>query len=84
MYGLSFATVVQHSHCPLCGQFIAGSSACWEHYLCHCTEVASLAMSKQMSFLQEACRVLGVSLALHSMSYHVATLVWIILQKVHL
>ena len=84
MYGLSLATVVQHSHCPLCGQSIAGSSACWEHYLCHCTEVASLAMRKQMSFLQEACRVLGTSLALYSMSHDVATLVWIILQKVHL
>ena len=68
---------------PSFGQFIPGASACWEHYLCYCTEVASLAMGKQMSFLQEACRVQGISLALYSMSHHVATLVWVILQKVH-
>ena len=41
-------------------------------------------MGKQMSFLQEACRVLGISLALYSMSHHVATIVWVILQKVYL
>ena len=63
---------------------MAGSSACWEHYLCHCTEVASLAMGKQMSFLQEACRVLGLSLALYSMSRHVATLVWVIFQHINI
>ena len=83
MYDLSFATVMQNSHCPRCGQSIAGSSTCWELYLCHCTEVASLAMVKQMSFLQEADRVLGTSLALYSMSHHVATLVWAILLQVH-
>ena len=79
MYGLSLATAVEHTHCPLCGQLLAGASAYWEHYLCHCTEVASLAMGKQMFFFQEACRVLGMSLALYSMSHHVATLVWAIL-----
>ena len=63
---------------------MAGASACWEHYLCHCTEVASLAMGKQMSFLQEAFRVLGLSLALYSMSHHVATLVWVILQQINM
>ena len=63
---------------------MAGASASWEHYLCHCTEVASLAMGKQMSFLQEACRVLGLSLALHSMSHHVTTLVWVILQQINM
>ena len=83
MYGLSFATAVEHTHCPLYGQLMAGASVCWEHYLCHCTEVASLAMGKQMSFLQEACRVLGMSLALYSTSHHVGTLVWAILQQVH-
>ena len=56
----------------------------WELYLCHWTEVVSLAISKQMSFLQEACRVLGMSIALYSMSHHVATLVWAILQQVHI
>ena len=55
-----------------------------EHYLCYCTKVASLAMGKQMSFLQEACRVLGISLDLFSMSHHIAKLVWAILQQVHL
>ena len=74
--GLSFATVVQHTHCSLCGQSMAGGSACWEHYLCHCIEVARLAMGKQMFFLQEAFRVLGISLTLYSMSHHVATTVW--------
>ena len=75
---LSFATVVQHTHCPLSGQSMAGTSAYWEHYLCHCTEVARLAMGKQMLFLQEACRVLGISLVLYSMSHHVATIIWAI------
>ena len=41
-------------------------------------------MGKQMSFLQEACRVLGILLALYSMSHHIATLVWAILQQIHL
>ena len=41
-------------------------------------------MGKQMSFQQEECRVLGISLALYSMSHHVATLVWASLQQVHL
>ena len=41
-------------------------------------------MAKQISFLQEACTVLGISLALYSMSHHVATLVWAILQQVHM
>ena len=46
--------------------------------------MASLAMGKQMSFLQKACRVLGISLALYCMSHHVATLIWAILQQVYL
>ena len=40
-------------------------------------------MGKQMLFLQEACRVLGISLALYSMSHHVATLTWAIFQQVY-
>ena len=63
---------------------MVGASACREYYLCYCTEVASLAMGKQISFLQEAYRVLGLSLALHSKSHHIATLVWVILQQIHL
>ena len=54
----------------------------WNHYRIKSNQVASLAMGKQMSFLQEVCRVLGLSLALYSMSYHVATLVWVILQQI--
>ena len=41
-------------------------------------------MGKQMCFLQEACRVLGISLALYTMSPHVVTLIWVILQQVHM
>ena len=70
-------------HCLLCGAATGNVDDIWEHLLCHCSGSERVAEDKGLQFLPPACRALGVSLTLYSMTHHVATFVWALLQHVH-
>ena len=74
---------MSHAQCPLCGADIRDADAIWEHLLCHCSGSEHVAEVMGLQFLRPACRVLGVFLLLYSMSHHVATFIWALLQHVH-
>ena len=62
--------------CQKAHQYGAGAGdadGIWEHLLCHCSSSESVAEGRGLHFLRPACRALGMSLMLYSMSHHVAT-----------
>ena len=71
---------MSHAQCPLCGADIGDADAIWEHCLCYCSGSEHVAEDMGLQFLRPACRALGVSLLLCSMSHHVATFIWALLQ----
>ena len=74
---------MSYAQCPLCGADIGDADAIWEHLLCYCSGSEHVAEDMGLQFLRPACRALGVSLLLYSMSHHVATFIWALLQHVH-
>ena len=75
--------MLSYVQCPLCGTDIGDVDAIWEHLLCHCGGSEHVAEDMGLQFLPPACRALGVPLPLYSMSNHVATFIWALLQHVH-
>ena len=74
---------MSHAQYPLCGADIGDADTIWEHLLCHCSGSEHVAEDTRLQFLCPACRALGVSLLLYSMSHHVATFIWALLQCVY-
>ena len=66
--------------CPLCSADIGDADDIWKHLLYHYNGSEHVAEDMGLQFLCPACRVLGVSLLLYSMSHHVATFIWARLQ----
>ena len=81
--GISFGVLLLHVQCPLCGVETGDVDETWEHLLHHCSGSGHVAESMGLQFLCPACRALGVPLLLYSMSHHVATFIWALLQHVH-
>ena len=78
--GHSFSMLLDHLQCPFCDCPRYCGLQRWEHLLTECQSCKAMAFTWDLKFVPAACDSLGLSLALFTMSHHMASFVWLLME----